>query len=249
MTKSEHDTKFDNFLNTRNNTFIKVLPNKNSPQCFDLAVCWTDILGVPHYGGNPSPFPYVNAYEIYKRPNEISSKYFEFIPNTPDYVPQKGDILVWDGKLNGDIGHVAVATGQGDTNTFQSFSQNYPLNSNAHLIRTNYDHVLGALRYKVTNSGSTEPKPTMTDLERKNNVQMARATIELKKAGLIPTDGTEYWHDNPQDEDKFANFVKRLIRDSKGSQVDVEAIKKAAKEEARQKLQANIDTAIKNSTL
>ena len=83
-------------------------------------------------------------------------------------------------------------------------------------------------------TGSTQlpvpSQPSMTDNERKNNVQMARATIELKKAGLIPTDATEYWHDNPADENKFTNFIKRLIRDSQNPQVDVAKIK----EEGRQ---------------
>ena len=137
-----------NFVDAHNSTYIKILnPGR---QCFDLAVNWTDILGVPHFPGNPSPFPYANAYEIFTKPNSVSSKYFDFIPNTPTGVPQAGDIVVWNGNLNGGIGHVAVATGKGDVNSFESFDQNWVPGNPCKLIQHSYNDVLGWLRLKVT---------------------------------------------------------------------------------------------------
>ncbi len=151
--------KFDKFLDANNNKFIKVLPNNLNPQCFDLAVAWTDVLDVPHFPNNPSPFPYANAYEIFTRPNAVSSKYFDFIPNSPNGVPEKGCIVVWDGKLNGGIGHVAVATGSGNTKTFQSFDQNWVVGSVSKLITHDYNFVLGWLKFK----GSLETDTPMAN--------------------------------------------------------------------------------------
>lgn len=155
MTQQERDSIFDKFVADFNNKPIKIFPNNFPPQCFEEAVKFTDLLGVPHFPGNPSPFPYANAYEIYTKPNSVSSQYFDFLPNTATFIPQKGDTVVWAGSLNGGIGHVATATGKGDTNSFEAFSQNWPLGSNAHLMNFSYNHVLGVLRYKV--SGATPP--------------------------------------------------------------------------------------------
>lgn len=151
MSKDELNKKFDNFLTMNNNKYVSLLiPGR---QCFDLAVKWTDILGVPHASGNPSPFPYPNAYQIYTDFGDFQKKYFERIANTPSAVPQKGDVVVWAGSYNGGIGHVATASGVGDTNTFQAFSQNVPLNSVSRLVTFGYGHVLGWLR-PITNSPS-----------------------------------------------------------------------------------------------
>jgi hypothetical protein len=49
---------------------------------------------------------------------------FEKILNTPDGVPQKGDIMIW-GSSYGPYGHVAVVT-EATVNTFKCFSQNDP---------------------------------------------------------------------------------------------------------------------------
>lgn len=163
MTSQELRSKFDKFLTENNGKFIKVLPNNLNPQCFDLAVAWTDLLGVPHYPNQPSPFPYVNAYEIFTKPNSVSSQYFDFIPNSPTAVPQKGDIIVWDKNLNGGIGHVAVATGNGTVSSFESYDQNWVVGSFSKLIQHSYNYVLGWLRLKVTQS-TMDKRPGWFDI-------------------------------------------------------------------------------------
>lgn len=168
MTEQERNSIFDKFVSDYNNKPIKIFPNNYPPQCFEEAVKFTDLLGVPHVAGNPSPFPYPNAYQIYTDFGAFQAKYFDRIPNTPDYVPKKGDTVVWAGSLNGGIGHVATATGKGDTNSFEAFSQNWPLGSNAHLMNFSYNHVLGALRYKVSGATpSMDRRPYWFDLINK----------------------------------------------------------------------------------
>ncbi len=74
---------------------------------------------------------------------------FERIPNTPSFVPKQGDIVVWSANLNGGWGHIAIATGEGNTNTFYSYDQNWNgRNDPCTKVRHTYSHVLGVLRPK-----------------------------------------------------------------------------------------------------
>jgi len=157
-------SKFTEFVGAWNGKYLTVLnPGR---QCFDVPAKWCDILGVPDFPGNPTPFPYVNAHQIYTSFGEFQAKHFERIANGPSNSPQEGDIVVWAASYNGGIGHVAVATGKGDANTFQAFSQNDPTGSVCIVRNYNYNHVLGWLRpknYNVTPS----PVPSNPSLQRK----------------------------------------------------------------------------------
>lgn len=127
---------FDEFLAQYNGKTNVGNTTANKGQCVGLASVWIDILGGPHVWGDAKDM-YANA-----DPN-----FFEKIPNTPTGVPQKGDIVIWNGTFNRGPGHVAVATGKGDTKSFEVFEQNNPLGSNCHLrTYSNYNYVTGWLR-------------------------------------------------------------------------------------------------------
>lgn len=85
---------------------------------------------------------------------------FKKISNTPSFVPQKGDIVVWQGDINNGCGHVAIATGEGDTHNFYSYDQNWngkPMQK----IKHSYNCVYGVLRPNDQSKVVT-PKPTNT---------------------------------------------------------------------------------------
>lgn len=114
-------------------------------QCWDLAQYYNDIIGGSRWYGD--------AKDIYNQPGD---KYIQ-IPNSPDAIPQKGDVVVWGAPYgryiddNGRVqyaGHVAMGTGEGDTNWFNAFGVNWPTGSSAHVQRHNYDGVIGWLRPK-----------------------------------------------------------------------------------------------------
>ncbi|WJP97053.1 CHAP and LysM peptidoglycan-binding domain-containing protein [Macrococcus bovicus] len=69
------------------------------------------------------------------------------IKNTPDFVPKRGDILIWN---NSEYGHTAIATGKGDTTWFESVDQNWYGNGDgrvpAQVIRHDYNKFWGVLR-------------------------------------------------------------------------------------------------------
>lgn len=113
-------------------------------QCFDLANQYNkDVVGCGMFTG-------MYAKQIYEDFDKQTVKgYFTRIKNTPSFVPKKGDIVVWGGGLNGGVGHVAIATGEGDTKHFYSYDQNWTgKNDPCTRIYHSYDYVLGVLRPK-----------------------------------------------------------------------------------------------------
>lgn len=87
-------------------------------------------------------------YDGFNSHKELTTN-FTRIANTPDFIPKKGDIVVWSSKLNNGPGHIAIANGQGDTKTFYSYDQNWTgKHDKCTLVKHNYNCVLGVLRPK-----------------------------------------------------------------------------------------------------
>lgn len=127
--------------------FIEITDKTNIYQCFDLAELWVLCLGIPL-----STIKHLYAYQIYTNPNPNTTQYFDLIPNTPTFIPEDGDIAVFDKSAGNIAGHVGVALGGGTVNSFMLFNQNNPLGTNSHLASYNYNipKMLGVLRPKIT---------------------------------------------------------------------------------------------------
>lgn len=113
-------------------------------QCFDLANQYCkDIVGCCGFSG-------LYAHMIYNNFNaQPNRSYFTRFANTPEFIPKKGDIAVWSASLNGKAGHVAICTGEGDTQYFYSLDQNWTGNNDPMTkVKHNYNCVLGFLRPK-----------------------------------------------------------------------------------------------------
>lgn len=124
-------------------------------QCVDLAKAYlTEVFGL-------KTGAWGNAHYWYDGFNSIDTlkKHFTRIPNTPDLVPKKGDIVVWKSSLSsGGWGHIAIASGEGDTTYFYSYDQNWTgRHDPCAKTRHNYNHVAGVLRPKKTDSKATDP--------------------------------------------------------------------------------------------
>lgn len=123
-------------------------------QCVDLAQQYNqEVVGGPRLTGNA-----VDIFTTYPK------DFYDKITNTPDGVPQEGDIMIW-GTSIGQYGHIAVFK-DGDQNQFTSFDQNWPANSVCHFQAHNYSGVLGWL-HSITatpvqpiNSGSVDNSGT-----------------------------------------------------------------------------------------
>ena len=76
---------------------------------------------------------------------------FEKVPNTPNLVPKKGWVAVWDGSVGGGAGHIAiVADDKATKSTFNSFDSNWG-SKTAQIVTHNYNNVYGFLVPKGNN--------------------------------------------------------------------------------------------------
>jgi hypothetical protein len=90
-----------------------------------------------------------NAEAYWRRYDELPylKNNFIKIANTPTFIPQKGDVAVWD-KRHGKYGHIAICNGEGTTSYFYSYDQNWIIKK-MHLVKHNYKSgFAGVLRPK-----------------------------------------------------------------------------------------------------
>lgn len=193
MTQQEVNSIFDKALSENLGKYVERVDAGALNQCFDWAIYWCEYLGFPKtiFSG------LYGAHEIYDKWSHPS---FEKIPNSPTFVPQKGDICVWSGSLNGGIGHIAVATGKGDVNTFESSDQNWKIGSAVSLVTHNYSSFLGVQRLKVTQTNMNDTKKA---------VQFDRILTFLKGQGYIASDDSTQYLEN----DRVVELVKGLWAD------------------------------------
>lgn len=148
--------RFNQFVDNVNGQFIEVSYKEAIYQCMDLAYLWVFCLGYPK-----ATIQHLYAYQVFTEPNDLTRQYFDIIPNTPDGIPQDGDLVVYKG---GEAGHIVIALSGGTTNTFKCFEQNNPLGTNAHIQSRNYTNVLGWLRPKSQSIGEQEEKGIVMEL-------------------------------------------------------------------------------------
>jgi len=116
-------------------------------------------------------------------PSRVNPEDFDYIKNTPEGVPEAGDLIIWGGK----IGHIAIYV-SGNVNWFTSFDQNWPTGSVCHLVDHSYSNVKGWLRPK----GGNMSLQKQYDDCRKNRDQ--------------------HWNDLQELEKVFGNQSKELIK-------------------------------------
>ena len=122
-------------------------------QCFDLANAYSRWIGGQSFVGATADLIYNQAGDFYTA-----------IPNTPDGVPQKGDLVIWSWP------HVGIATGENsNTSQFEVLEQNDPTDSDCHIKQyLNYNGVIGWLRPKVLPDGISVDKSTFETLVTKS---------------------------------------------------------------------------------
>ena len=126
----------DDLIKQKDGKFVEVGGSSAAlNQCVDLANLYRrDVLGLPIIlGADADMFPSMCMNDM------------DWYPYQGQY-PEKGDLIIWD---MGNYGHIAIATGVRNGAKFQTFSQNYPLKSPAHLVDFSLaSNIIGYLRPK-----------------------------------------------------------------------------------------------------
>ena len=192
----------------------------NKGECVGLSSLWMDNFEITHVYGHAKDL-YANA----------KTTDFAKIPNTPDAIVQKGDIVVWGAGYNGTYGHTGVATGKADVNTFECFEQNDPLGSTPHLKTYNYAYVIGWLRpKKAVIDAVSVPKADFERLRRKSDAY----DYFCDKTGL---------DNSSSDGVKLYSVVENLKGDLLKSNKSLEKV-----EAERNALREKIDTLLQNGS-
>lgn len=181
---------FDQFYNSCKGRLIDY-DHVSGAQCVDLAkVYLNSCFGIkPGAWGNA-----VDYFTSFEKRKPLVEK-FEKIQNNPTFVPLKGDIVVWGAKI-GPYGHIAIATGNGNTKWFESFDQNWPRGSKCKKVKHTYKGVLGVLRPKMRGAIFDYPKPkigtTITLTHVRGVYKGAGANTGRKKIKDLTSDGRKH---------------------------------------------------------
>lgn len=116
-------------------------------QCVDLFRFYNhEVLEIDQPKGVVGAADFWTNYES----DSVLGKNFDKIPNTPNFTPQSGDVMLWNKNAGGGFGHVAICTGENTgTQYFKSFDQNWSRVSYCEIVNHNYKNVLGVLRPKA----------------------------------------------------------------------------------------------------
>ena len=134
----------------------------------------------------------------------------DWIPNTPDGIPEPGDLIVYEGT----IGHIDIALEGCTKDKVVAFSQNYPTGSPC-VVRTGTylrPKVVGWLHYETSPDALIVCLQQHTELVTKCN--QLQTQLEVKQTDL----------DNKQKElDAIRNNYQSLIESDKSFFTDLEA--------------------------
>lgn len=119
-------------------------------QCVDLFRQYVqEVLAFPQPKGVSGAKDFWAHYET----DPALKNYYDKIANTATFIPNKGDVMIWDKSAGEGFGHIAiVADGKATSTLFTSFDQNWSKVNFCELVSHNYDKpkVLGVLRPKYT---------------------------------------------------------------------------------------------------
>lgn len=123
-------------------------------QCVDLVKLYLYKL----FGVRAGAWGNAKDYWLDFSSHSIMTANFTKIKNTAELVPQKGDIVVWSGDISSsnDYGHIAIASGEGDTNTFYSYDSNWN-KKEIQKVKHTYYALYGVLRPKDKSKLSSVP--------------------------------------------------------------------------------------------
>lgn len=120
-------------------------------QCVDLVRYYIqDVLDYPQPYPTPK-FTIRGAADFFENFDTVSAltEYYVKIPYTEDFIPQRGDIAIFDRNVGGGDGHISVVIdGQHNAFEFYSFDQNWTKKSFCEIVKHSYINLLGVLRPK-----------------------------------------------------------------------------------------------------
>lgn len=154
-------------------------------------------------------YPYnFNAQQYFTRFKEVSAlvKNFTKISNTPDFVPMQGDICIF--KSADNIGHISVATGEGNVSYFYSYDQNWNGHNFVSKEKHSYTNFLGVLRYK----GNALDTKGLKRGDNNAGVFAYKMLLKLAKTCKIINTGVDFNGVFGKGTEKATNEILRVLK-------------------------------------
>jgi len=152
---------------------------------------------------------------------------FDKVPNTADFTPKKGDVMVWSFDTGGGYGHIAICTGENSgLQYFKSFDQNWSQISYCEIVNHNYKNVYGVLRPKVNMSDThTIPSETFEELvgkatQRDSVINQFGFDIGFAEGDLLAQKLQKAFDEQTE---KIKSLEKRIVEE-KQNRVEQEAV-------------------------
>ena len=186
------------------------------------------------YGINPPPSGCGAArcyWSIFPSPLDTI---FKKVPNTPDLIPQKGWIAVWNEKVGNGYGHIGSVI-SADVNNFISLDQNWNVKS-AQRVTHNYNNVYGFLApLKEDNMSDYEEairKSSAYDDVCKllGQPTTTSSQVTIDKLSKIISDKDRYQKERDQARQERDNYAEEI----KGLSVQIELLKTEKQEQSVQ---------------
>lgn len=121
-------------------------------QCVDLIKRYlVDVFGIKPGSWGDARYYYENFEKTsWGGYSQMHNKFIR-IKNTPEFIPMKGDIVVWGPNISStnNCGHIAIATGEGTTSYFYTYDQNWGSNKVCRKVKHSYTAIYGVLRPMV----------------------------------------------------------------------------------------------------
>jgi hypothetical protein len=136
--------KLNTFISNTIGHFQEVSYSPALYQCMDLVYEWAFTLGFPK-----SSIQHQYAYQVFTEATDTTRQYFDLFLNTKEFIPQAGDIVVWNKTSSNVAGHIGIVI-EATLTRMKVYDQNKPLGTNANISDETYTNVIGFLRPKVS---------------------------------------------------------------------------------------------------
>jgi len=176
-------------------------------QCVDLFRLYVkEVLSLPQPKGVIGAADFWTNYDT----DEVLFTHFTKIANSPSFIPIAGDVMIWNKKVGGGFGHIAIVSDKlATTSSFTSFDQNWKTISVSELIAHTYTHVLGVLRVKTKeNHCYTEQEMSVVRLIRDANWQLYQE--QLTKSAEFSKENSEVRRQLDNQKDLHTRDLERI---------------------------------------
>jgi hypothetical protein len=189
---------------------------------------------------NGFPVIWADAAEWWNRRNNR----YDYIANTPDAVPQPGDIMIWSSALpgSGGAGHLAVCLyALPGTGTFVSADSNWG-GKTLHQVTHNYNYVIGWMRFKQAAPApapapqpapavAAAPAPITQEIEMIANDTQAHQAYQLLRVNgdgnadeIAATAGKRSWAQFASDAQGEVQARNKNLQDQQAHMADMQNV-------------------------